>query len=326
MKAAIVYNKNDHKLQAETYSWSYRCMFLSLFDRFEQAIPINDDCHADAIQADVIIFFDPHSSHHINIEGIEKHPALKIEYFNDPHQIEFIGRYANGDDVHKLGAVQRVKRAMDRGVKYIISPYRQGYYDYIAPKIEHAGGNADDMLLYFPTAPDASLYETGRKPLGERKPQVLANGATWSNRLKCYEFRQWAFNQDCVRVRQHCHRDKSTPMGCEFGNMLAEYAGALALCEFYPVPKYFEIPLAGCLCFAQYHKDYEQLGFIDGQTCIYVDKNNFAETIKAFTNNPSEYQSIADAGRRLMLSKYTSNHFADYVYKFAESAIVAGVK
>jgi len=324
MKAAIVYNKNDHKLQAAAYSWSYRCMFLSLFDRFEQAIPINDDCHADAIQADVIIFFDPHSSHHIRIEGIEKHPALKIEYFNDPHQTEFTGRYANGDDVYKLSAPQRVRRAMDREIDYIISPYKQGYYDYLARHIDAAGRSPDDMLLYFPTAPDASLFESGRTPLGERKPQVLANGATWSSRLKCYEFRQWAFNQDCVKVRQHCHRDKATPMGCDFGDMLSEYAGALALCEFYPVPKYFEIPLAGCVCFAQYHKEYEQLGFIDGKTCVYVDKNNLVKTVKDFLANPMEYQSIADAGRSLMLSKYTSKHFADYVYKFAESAIIAG--
>jgi len=320
VKTAIVYNKKDHKLQPEAYSWSYRCMFLALFDRF-QAIPINDNCHADSIQADVIIFFDPHSSHHISIEGIEKHPALKIEYFNDPHQVEFRGCYANGDDVYKLSAAQRVKRALDRGVKYIISPYRSGYYEYIAPHIEGYGGKPDDMLLYFPTAPDASLFENGRNVLAERKPQVLANGATWSSRLKCYEFRQWAFNQDCVRVRQHCHRDKATPKGCDFGDLLAEYAGALALCEFYPVPKYLEIPLAGCVCFAQYHKEYEQLGFIDGQTCIYVDKNNFVEYIKAFTNNPSMYQGIADAGRRLMLSKYTSNHFADYIYGFVKSFV-----
>ncbi|MCP4566817.1 MAG: glycosyltransferase family 1 protein [FCB group bacterium] len=326
MRAAIVYNKNDHKLQAAAYSWSYRCMFLSLVDRFKQTISINDDCHADAIFADVIIFFDPHSSHHIKIEGIERHPALKIEYFNDPHQKEFYGRYANGDPVHKLSAKQRTRRALERGVEYIISPYKQGYYDYIAKHIIEYDRNPDDILLYFPTAPDASLFESGRTTLAERKPQVLANGATWSSRLKCYELRQWAFGQDCVTTRQHCHRDKNTPKSEAFGSMLAEYAGALALCEFYPVPKYFEIPLAGCVCFAQYHKEYEQLGFIDGETCIYVDKNNFIEHIKAFKSNPSTYQPIADAGRRLMLSKYTSKHFADYVYKFAESAIVAGVK
>ena len=326
MRAAIVYNKSDHKLQPSAYSWSYRCMFLSLFDRFEQTIPINEDCHADAIQADVIIFFDPHSSHHINIEGIENHPAIKIEYFNDPHQIEFKGRYTNGDEVHKLSAAQRVKRAIDRGVEYIISPYKQGYYDYIAKHINVTGKDAEDMLLYFPTSPDSSLYENGRNTLAKRKPQILGNGATWSSRLKCYEFRQWAFKQDCVRVREHHHRDKSTPMGCDYGNLLAEYAGALALCEFYPVPKYCEIPLAGCVCFAQYHKEYEQLGFIDGVNCIYVDKNNFVKHAKDFLANPFIYQPIADAGRRLVLSKYTSNHFADYVYKFTESAIVAGVK
>ena len=316
MKTAIVYKKNDHKLSPEAYSWTYRGMFNALIKRF-QPIHINKGCNYQDIDADLIIFFDPHSSHHITIDGIEKHDAIKIEYFNDPHQMDYMGKYKNGDFVRKLGSINRVNRANDRGVDYIICPYKSGYYRFIAPFI---GDEAEKMLIHFPIAPDERIYSSGSILLKDRKPKVLGNGATWASRLPCYVMREWAHKQDCIEVKQHWLRDKDTPQGGEFGSMLSEYPGALALCEFYPVPKYFEIPLAGCVTFAQYHQEYEELGFKDGEHCIYVDKNNFIEKVKAFTGNPEAYQHIATAGRELVLSKYTARHFADHIYNIALKA------
>ena len=196
MKTAIVYNKNDHKLKVSAYSWSYRSMFLALVDYF-MAFPVTENCHAKDIDADVIIFFDPHSSHHIKIENIADHPATKIEFFNDPHQKQmppgFI--YADGTPCEKLGARQRVRRALARGVEYIICPYKAGYYKHIAP---YLGGRADDMLLHFPIAPDVDLFSNGNTKIKFRQQQVLANGCTWSARLDCYDFRNWAFKQENV--------------------------------------------------------------------------------------------------------------------------------
>jgi len=315
MKAAIVYNKDDHKLKASAYSWSYRSMFLALAERLDAA-PINSDCSAQDIGADVIIFFDPHSSHHINIDGIASHRAVKMEFFNDPHQEDFYGKYADGTPVIKLGAEKRVRRALDRGIEYIISPYKGGYYRYIAPFL---GKDDDKMLLHFPISPSPDNFIKGEIPIAERKGEILANGCTWSGHYPCYIFRNWAFKQNGVTYVEHCHRDKSTPGGGNYGDLLAEYAGALALMEFYPVPKYFEIPMAGCVCFAQYHKEYEELGFRDGENCFYVDKNNFKERIDSLKANPASYQHVADAGRKLVLRKYTARHFASYIYKFAES-------
>lgn len=319
MKTAIVYNKNDHKLQASAYSWSYRSMFLALFDKL-QAQPINDSCSAVDIDADLIIFFDPHSSHHIKIDGLKQHPAVKMEFFNDPHQAGFRGRYKDGTPVHKLSVRERVARAKVRGIEYIICPYKSGYYKYIAPFL---GKDADRMLLYFPMAPDASLFESGGRRLIGRQQDILANGCTWAGTagatLGCYEFRRWAYNQPCVKFVDHVIKDKETPSGCEFGNFLSQYIGALALCEFYPIPKYFEIPLSGCVTLAQHHDEYYDLGFRDNENCIYVDKDNFYSKVNDLLHSPESYQQMADAGRRLVLSKYTARHFAEYIYSFAKS-------
>ncbi|GAI96553.1 unnamed protein product, partial [marine sediment metagenome] len=214
---------------------------------------------------------------------------------------------------------ERMRRAQNRGVKYIICPYRDAYYKYLAP---HAG--PDMELAWFPIAPSIEHYPNRTTPLSERKFAVLGSGFTNAESLGCYDFRRWAYRQPYVSTVPHClDGDNSVPQGADFGNFLSQYAGALALTEFFPIPKYFEIPLAGCVCFAQYHKEYEDLGFRSGTHYIGIRDvsechDNFEKSIKDFIARPADFQHIADAGRQLVESKYTATHFADYIYKLAE--------
>ena len=113
----------------------------------------------------------------------------------------------------------------------------------------------------------------------------------------------------------HWIKDKSIAAGNDYIEFLSQYMGGLALCSGGPVPKYFEMPMAGCVTFAEYHKDYEDLGFKDNETCIYVTKTNFEKRIKQFLFCTSEYQEIADAGRKLMLENYTAKHFAEFIWQ-----------
>ncbi len=318
MRLALVYNSNDHKLQDASYSHCYRSMFYAIQDRFDDIQHVCCDRNAKDIDADLILFFDPHSSHHIKIEGIVKHSAIKMEYFNDPHQREIQGRYQDGTEVHKLDAKQRCERALERGIDYIISPYKQGYHDYIAP---HLGSDADDMLLWFPIAPDVDQYTSGDKPLVDRTPDILASGATNDGGYGCYGLRNKLYQRDNIKVEPHFLRDSGIPKGGDFGGWLSRYAGALALMDFYPVPKYFEIPLAGCVCFAQYHDEYKELGFVDMVNCVYVTEHNFSDRIADFTNHIADYQEIATAGRKLVSDNYTSAHFADFIHDTAASLL-----
>jgi len=288
-------------------------MFKALIERFEDVQHIITGRSAADIEADVILFYDLHSSHHIHIDGIERHSAIKIEYLNDPHQRPQRGRYSDtGLPVRKLGRAQRILK--DRGVEYIICPYRDGYYKYLAP---HIGSDADEMLIHFPAVPSSERFASGDRPLEDRRDAVLANGATWAGRMPCYEFRKWAYNQPEVEFVEHWIRDKKTPRGHQYGAWLSQYAGALALCDWYPVPKYFEIPLAGCVPFVQFLSEYQGYGFRDYGNCVYVNKTNFASRIKDFLSRPGDYQSIASSARRFVLANYTAEHFANHVYHIA---------
>ncbi len=313
VKVALVFDPLDHKLQPSSYSQSYRSMFLALLGRLEKNITqeIHSSCSAKDIDADVILFWDIHSSHHINIEGVENHRAVKVEYFNDPHQREVRGRYRDGSHVHKLDAMQRCRRAIGRGVTKIICPYRQGYHQFFGPHLPN------DMLIWYPICPDHRMFENGQD-LSWRKPNVLANGATQG---VCYEFRKKAFQDPAITFIPHYLADPKTPNALCYGDLLKAYAGALAVMDFYPVPKYFEIPLAGCVCFAQYHEDYRDLGFEDGQQCIYVnetDPERFSGQIRDFCEHPTDYQHIATSGQMLARKKYTAERFADYIYQTFE--------
>jgi hypothetical protein len=109
----------------------------------------------------------------------------------------------------------------------------------------------------------------------------------------------------------------SVPRGLDYPNLLIRYAGALALCDTHAPPKYVEIPMSGCVCFAQYQKDYERMGFKDLESCIYVTKENFKDVINDFKNNVEDYQCIADAGRKLIEENWTADKFADFIYNHA---------
>ena len=302
MKCAIVYNPDDRKLLESSYSQTYRDMFIALCNRFQKVFHITKSCSATDIDAEVIIFYDVHSNYDITIDGIKNHKAIKYEYFNDPHQVEQ-DFTRNGNTVHKLGAEQRTKRANSRSVKYIICPTKAGFSKYIKPYSEAE-------LVWFPVAPHKRLGTV--LPLNQRKPEVLANGNIWEgeNGFSPYKFRAWAFRQPSIKMK------KIVKIGNQYQQWLSAYAGALALCDNYVVAKYLEVPLAGCVCFAQKLPEYEEMGFKDWDNCIFVDRNNFTKTIDDFKNNISAYQDIADRGK-ITANNWTADKFADFIYRHA---------
>jgi hypothetical protein len=292
-------------------------MFRAVIERFGDVQYITQPCSACDIEADVILIWDIHSSHHVVIDGLKDHKSLKYTYFNDPYQIGMEGVYRDtGVYVCKLGAKTRTARALERGVDYIICPYTEQYYQHISPHLPEA----EKMLCWFPPSPSIKRFGIDR-PLTGRRHKILANGITWALD-DSYDFRVWAYSQEESFYVQHAAYNTNVPCGQDYGNLLRMFTASLALCDHRIVPKYLEIPLAGCVCFAQYHEDYKRMGFKDGENCIIVDGDNFKDRTRAFLeSNPEEYQSIADKGRSLIETKWTAEHFAEYLYRHAEERL-----
>ena len=316
MKLAIIYEPTFPKLTESAYSQTYRDMFLAVIDRFEEVQHITDSCSAKDIEADVIVIYDIHSSHHIQIDGLDKHKAVKYTYFNDPHQQEFKGKYRIGPKVHKLGPEERVRRALLRGVDYIICPYQTGYYEFIAPYLS----NPNDMLFWFPPAPSYKHYPLRLRPLSKRHHKILGNGAI--DNIEGYAFRRWAYSQPETFYMTHTYNRPDVPRGANYGDLLCRFAASLALCSRYVVPKYLEIPLAGCVCFAQDQKDYRKMGFKNLENCFFVNQDTFKNAANMFLNSlPGDiyYQKVAREGQKLIESQWTAECFADALYNHAKS-------
>lgn len=316
MKTALVFSLRDNKLLPESYSQVFRSMLRALSRELSPQI-INESCHINDIDADAVIFFDPHSTHLIKIDGIEDSSVLKYEFMDDPHQIEMFGLHkTTGIKFQKLGAGGRIRRALTRGIDYIICPHKESYYKYFGP---YLNDKSEDMLVWFPCAPDQKYFTNRSLPLRNRRPEILANGATWAfETYHPYRFRYWAFQQPEVTFIPHYIKDQNVPSGILYPRFLAGYAGALALCEAHVCPKHMEIPLAGCLCFVQKIDEYMELGFEDQKNCITINQENFSERLNHFLKNPSAYQDIADAGRRLVEENYTASHFAGFIRRHIE--------
>ena len=190
-------------------------------------------------------------------------------------------------------------------MNYIICPYTNLYYKYFGTCLP------DGMLKWFPIAPDIKRFVEN----DERNGKILINGHIWKGEpgFRPYKFRTWAQDQPGLSRVQHNIVNKDTPCGMEYPKFLAEFSGAMALCDLLICPKYSEIPMAGCVTFAQYHWDYEQMGFKDMESCIYVTKGNFKKRVDDFNNDPEQFKSIAVAGQKLMAENYTSKHFADFI-------------
>lgn len=313
-KLAIVYNPLDNKMRDDTYSYIYRGMFDALISEFNP-VHITKDCHANTIDADCILFWDVNSCHHIEIKGLANHPSLKMEYMSDPFQGEFVGMYRKYQmPVHKLNAKQRVYRALDRGVSKIIMSNKEGYFKHFEPILKE---KADKMLCYFPHAP---WFPARKLPLLARHQKVLANGEMAEKGLG-YDFRYWAFRRPNITYVKHYNHNHETPMGKNYGDFIKRWAGGLALDDWYPVPKYYEMPMAGCVTFMQYFREVEDLGFKDMESCIFVNKYNFDSRIKDFLNDIPSYQKIADKGRELMENHYTAKHFAKFIGERIESEL-----
>ena len=320
MKLAIIYDPLCPKLIENDYSRTYLDMFEAVVDRFEEVQHITEGFSAKDIEADVILVYDIHSSHHIKIDGLADHKAVKYTYFNDPHQPGVKGIYQNGSlrFVHKLGYKRRIERALKRGIDFIICPYSNLYYQFIAP---YLGKNAGDMLFWFPPAPSHKRFLLRLRPLAQRQHKILANGITWGHD-KAYELRKWAYVQPESTFIKHAFKDPRVPSGAKYGTLLCEFSASLALCDTIIVPKYLEIPLAGCVCFAQDQEDYRKMGFVDGKNCILVNRVNFKGKTGDFVNsdpNDIYYQKVANEGRKLISRKWTAECFADALYEHAKS-------
>lgn len=114
-------------------------------------------------------------------------------------------------------------------------------------------------------------------------------------------------------------------VGDKFALLLQKYQGAVAACTITSVAKMWEIPAAGCLCFLEVNEknNVEDIGYVDGETAIFINESNYKKKIKEFLENLDDpkWGKIADAGREFTLNKLNNDKAVDSLVDLMELAL-----
>jgi len=95
-----------------------------------------------------------------------------------------------------------------------------------------------------------------------------------------------------------------------YSKLLEQYSASIAASSYSPNIKYLENSAAGCLTFMEITKKNRgtYFGFIDDETAIFINQENYKEKFDEFLSNPSnpKWEKIANAGREYSM-KYLNN-------------------
>ena len=75
--------------------------------------------------------------------------------------------------------------------------------------------------------------------------------------------------------------------------------------------KYFEALACGTLLLASSSPELEELGFIDGETFVAVDKESIVEKVSYYLMHDEERERIIQQGRQLILNRHTTEKRVD---------------
>jgi len=124
---------------------------------------------------------------------------------------------------------------------------------------------------------------------------------------------------DYTRTLDHQYVNDKYPL------LLQKYAASIAACSYNPVIKYWEIPAAGCLSFMEITKRNkgEFLGYIDGETAIFINEKNYKQKFEGFLTDPDnpKWERIAKAGREFTLKNYTNDTAVEALVEVMESLV-----
>ncbi|MCL6573699.1 MAG: glycosyltransferase [Bacillus sp. (in: Bacteria)] len=88
----------------------------------------------------------------------------------------------------------------------------------------------------------------------------------------------------------------------------------------FPIAKYFEVPACKTLLLASGSKELEDLGFIDGETFVEINEDNYLVRAQYYLEHEEERNAIAKRGYQMVRKKHTTavrtKQFITYVRKY----------
>jgi len=186
---------------------------------------------------------------------------------------------------------------------------------------------------------EPSLYQSV-KPFKDRiKNKILNTGACGSNKItnKIYWFlRDRTVDNPYIgyKLRTMCNKlpyvDYTSTLLHEYVNdkfpkLLEKYQCVIAACTDTTNINFLEKTAAGCLTFMEITKKNrgEHLGYVDGETAIFINENNYKEKFKEFLDDPNnpKWKKIASQGREYTMKNLNNDKAVESLVKVFEELI-----
>jgi len=226
----------------------------------------------------LILFYPGFSAPMINIDT-NKHLTAVIT--SDPHSdIESRNTYF-----------------VNNGIDYVLTHYYHPFKRHFPEE--------DYEVVHFPwSVPEEMIVDSKDISINSRKLYILGD-----YRSEAYETRNWCAQFPFVTDE---HKDIFANKSLEdsdYYTWLRNFDAIIAANSLsdqfrYVTAKFFEIPAAGSLLFAQYSEDLNKMGFTE-DNCVIFNKGNFESKAQHYINHPEDFLDRRRKGVRLISERHT---------------------
>ncbi|RKD98053.1 glycosyltransferase family protein [Halopiger aswanensis] len=234
--------------------------------------------------------------------GARNNKGPTLDYLDEDHTVLLFASDPNTDPEWFYEYIHQ------NNVDRVLSPVYDPFFHWM-PQLE------EDRLEFFPWAVPSEFVLSPEEVQFRGNEEIHLTGASGS---EVYKMRDWCRQQDYIidydnsghqnRIFEH---DEYYQWLRNFDCMVA--AGSLDPEWQYLFGKYFEIPAAGALLFAQYSNDLARAGFTNDNCLIFNSKEEFASQAHQYLSDPESYLEKRRRGTRLIKENHTISHRIDTV-------------
>jgi hypothetical protein len=209
-------------------------------------------------------------------------PKLSYVLCSDPHLLQWRERYF-----------------LENGISHMLALY-------LAPTEFHFREIPRERIVHFPWCVPDQFISSGTVVDHGQDSLCCFGGANSA----AYELRNWCRGFPFVNARLNSGVENKQFTDEEYYLWLQGFDAAIAAGSEDPVyrlttPKYFEIPAAGALLFAQETGDLDALGFRHRENCIVFTRDTFEELAREYLEHPDRYTGIRAKGRDLIRERHS---------------------
>jgi len=318
IKVAFIYNKSSKFLSGNHYDNTYYHFFMKALQRNEKIIVSNfptDDIFDASILKDkfdiILLWHNFEFEMPKKILGIQELDIPVISKSNDPKDVK-----------------KGLKKNKEWKIDYYFNIFPESYFHELYP----SNFKYKNVIMGL----EPALYQNV-KPFGDRIKNKILNTGNVGNFRILSRIRDKIRNPKFTNLYGYYLRtisnqlpyvDYTATLQHEYVNdkyplLLQKYQTSIAASSDAPTPKYWEIPAAGCLTFMEitnFNRGKEILEFEDGESAIFINKNNYKEKFEEYLSDPDnkKWEKIAKKGREYVLKNCNNDKGVESLIEIME--------